>query len=139
MSPNPITVGSEVPTRAAAEQMRIHGIRHLPVVDDGGHVLGMLTDRDLRHAAFIPALADHFAWETRRLKSLRVRDVMTWAAVTTTSEAPLANAGFIMFQRRIGSLPVVDDGKLVGILTETDVLKALCKTHPETAAFDFLW
>ncbi len=105
--------------------MRDRKIRHLPVVEEGGRLVGILTDRDVRHAALVPALAEHLTWELRRLKSLRVRDVMTWSVVTTHPEATLAQAGLTMFQRRIGSLPVVEDGRLVGILTETDVLAAL--------------
>lgn len=60
---------------------------------------------------------------------MKVRDVMTWSVVTTDPDATLVQAGFIMFQRRIGSLPVVENGRLVGILTERDVLAALRKEH----------
>jgi acetoin utilization protein AcuB len=107
--------------------MRDRKIRHLPVVEHGGRLVGMLTDRDVRHAALVPALAEYLPWELRRLKSLRIRDVMTWSVVTTHPEATVAQAGVTMFQRRIGSLPVVDDGRLVGILTETDLLSALTR------------
>ncbi len=107
--------------------MQDRRIRHLPVVDETGRLLGILTDRDIRHAAFVPALADYLAWEARRLKAPRVRDVMTWSVVTTHPDVTLAEASFTMFQRRIGSLPVVDNGRLVGILTERDVLAALGK------------
>ena len=125
MTENPFTAGPDMPLRQAVSLMRDRKIRHLPVVEEGGRLVGILTDRDVRHAALVPALAEHLTWELRRLKSLRVRDVMTWSVVTTQPEATLAQAGLTMFQRRIGSLPVVEDGKLVGILTETDVLKAL--------------
>jgi len=54
---------------------------------------------------------------------------MTWSVVTTDPEAPLVQAGFTMFQRRIGSLPVVENGRLVGILTDRDVLAALHKAQ----------
>lgn len=127
MTENPLTLGPDAPLRDAVNLMRERKIRHLPVVEDGGRLVGMLTDRDVRHAALVPALAQHLPWELRRLKSLRIRDVMTWSVVTTRPEATLAQAGVTMFQRRIGSLPVVDDGRLVGILTETDVLTALTK------------
>jgi acetoin utilization protein AcuB len=125
MTENPFTAGPDMPLRQAVSLMRDREIRHLPVVEEGGRLVGILTDRDVRHAALVPALAEHLTWEQRRLKSLRVRDVMTWSVVTTQPEATLAQAGLTMFQRRIGSLPVVEDGKLVGILTETDVLRAL--------------
>jgi len=125
MTENPLTAGPDMPLRQAASLMRDRKIRHLPVVEEGGRLVGILTDRDVRHAAFVPALAERLTWELRRMKSLRVRDVMTWSVVTTHPAATLTQAGMTMFQRRIGSLPVVENGRLVGILTETDVLGAL--------------
>jgi acetoin utilization protein AcuB len=138
MTENPLTLGPDAPLREAVNLMRERKIRHLPVVEDGGRLVGMLTDRDVRHAALVPALAQHLPWELRRLKSLRIRDVMTWSVVTTRPEATLAQAGVTMFQRRIGSLPVVDDGRLVGILTETDVLSALTQGQ-ETDPDALVW
>ncbi len=138
MTENPVTVGPDTPLRQAVNLMRERKIRHLPVVDDGGRLVGILTDRDVRHAALVPALAEHLAWEPRRLKALRVRDVMTWSVVTTHPEATLAQAGMTMFQRRIGSLPVVENGRLVGILTETDILGAL-SAGQETDPDAYVW
>jgi acetoin utilization protein AcuB len=125
MTRDPLTVGPDVSVRAAQNLMREKGIRHLPVVEETGRLLGILTDRDVRHAAFVPALAKYIAWESRRLKFPRVRDVMTWSVVTTHPDATLGQAGLTMFQRRIGSLPVVEEGRLVGILTDSDVLRAM--------------
>lgn len=125
MTKDPLTVGPDTSLRVAKGLMRDKGIRHLPVVEETGRLLGVLTDRDVRHAAFVPALAEYLTWESRRLKAPRVRDVMTWSVVTTHPDATLAQAGLSMFQRRIGSLPVVDNGRLVGILTDTDLLRAM--------------
>lgn len=127
MTPEPLTVVPDATVRSAIGLLREKGIQHLPVVDDAGRLVGMLTDRDLRHAALVPALAEHLNWEHRRLKALRVRDVMTWTVVTTDPDVTVVQAGWTMFQRRIGSLPVVEGGRLVGILTEHDVLQALGK------------
>jgi acetoin utilization protein AcuB len=69
-----------------------------------------------------------------------VRDVMTWSVVTTHPDTELAQAALTMFQRRIGSLPVVADRRLVGILTERDVFAALSKEPGLEAEADFfLW
>src|SRR5574341_465081 len=125
MTSDPVTIGPGTPLPEARRLMKQRGIRHLPVVDDAGRLLGVLTDRDIRHAAFVPALAEYLGWEVRRLRAPRVRDVMTWSVVTTHPDATLVQAGLTMFQRRIGSLPVVDNGRLVGIVTERDVLAAL--------------
>jgi len=92
-----------------------------------------VTDRDLRHSAFLPFLARHLTWEERRLRAPRVRDIMTWSVVTTDPDADLAQAGLLMFQRRIGSLPVTEHGTLVGIVTERDVFDAFRRDGESTA------
>ena len=125
MTSDPLTVDPDTSVREATRLMKQKGIRHLPVVDRRGRLGGILTDRDITHAAFVPVLSEHLSWDPRRLKAPRVRDVMTWPIVTTDPDATLVQAGFTMFQRRIGSLPVVENGRLIGILTERDVLAAL--------------
>ena len=125
MTRDPLTIGPEAPLREASELMRKGRIHHLPVVGEGGRLIGIITDRDLVHAALVPALADRMPWDARRLKAPRVRDAMTWAVVTTRPDATLVEAGLMMVERHIGSLPVVEGGRLVGILTEHDVLEAL--------------
>lgn len=93
MSKDPVTIDPEAPLRAAADLMRAKGIRHLPVVDGAGSLVGILTDRDLRHAAFVPALAEHLMCERRRLQALKVREtgqgpgVLRWAGRSTASGA----------------------------------------------------
>lgn len=140
MTKHPVVVDLDTPVRVAADIMRSKEIRHLPVVDEGAHVLGIVTDRDLRHAAFLPALAEQTGWAPHRVKAPRVRDVMTWSVVTTHADTTLVQAALTMFQRRIGSLPVVADGRLVGILTERDVFAALTKERGrEDEAEFFLW
>lgn len=127
MTSDLLTVDPDMSLRETTGLMNRKGIRHLPVVDRTGRLIGILTDRDITHAAFVPALSEFLSWDPRRLKALRVRDVMTWSVVTTDPEATLVQAGLTMFQRRIGSLPVVENGRLVGILTERDVFAALHK------------
>ena len=140
MTSHPTVVDLDAPVRVAADLMRSKAIRHLPVVDGDGHVRGILTDRDLRHAAFLPALAEQSGLAPHRVKAPRVRDVMTWSVVTTRADVPLVQAALTMFQRRIGSLPVVEDGRIVGILTERDVLAALRKDRGVgDEAERFLW
>lgn len=138
MTAHPVTVDLDTSVSEATERMRSKNVHHLPVVDAEAHVLGIVTDRDLRHAAFVPALAERTGWSPRRVKALRVRDVMTWSVVTTHADTDLAQAALTMFQRRIGSLPVVADGCLVGILTERDVFTAL-QAGREVESSPFLW
>jgi acetoin utilization protein AcuB len=131
MSKPPLTVTPSTSARVAAQLMRNRRVRHLPVVDDGARVLGIITNRDLEHAAFLPALSGYLAWDRRRLKSPRVSDLMTWSAVTVSPDATLAQAGLLMFERRIGSLVVVANDRLVGILTGRDLLRALGRIRTE--------
>jgi acetoin utilization protein AcuB len=119
-----VTTRLDAGVRDAAELMRTHQVRHLLLTDEHERLLGILTDRDLRHAAFLPMLARHLAWEERRFRAPRVQDVMTWPVVTIDPAAELVRAGLRMFERRIGSLPVTAEGRLVGIITEHDVLEA---------------
>jgi len=133
MTKYPITIDAEASVGTALDLMRSKAVRHLPVMDDAGTLIGIITDRDLRHAALAPALDEYLSVRAHRrvrdlsatLENLRVKDVMTWAVITTGPEAPLTYAALVMFESRVGSLPVLEHGRLVGMLTERDVLKAL--------------
>lgn len=103
-----LTVGPDDRVATAWQLMRTRGIRHLPVVDADKRLLGIVTDRDLRQV----------------VPTLRVREVMTWGAVTVEPDAELRQAARLMHDRKIGALPVVADRRVVGILTETDLVRA---------------
>lgn len=149
MTREPVTIDPEAPLGTAMDVMRRKRIRHLPVVDDAGRLVGIITDRDLRQETFAPVLAEHLSLGAQRrlrglrqeLGDLRVKHAMTWVVVTTEPEAAMTRAAVVMFERRIGSLPVVEDGKLVGILTERDLLRALAKEFPDTSMDrrGFIW
>jgi acetoin utilization protein AcuB len=144
MTKSPITIDPDAPLGTAVATMKDRRVRHLPVVDDQGRLIGMITDRDLRNAAFSPALAEYLSRGAQRrlrgvteaFEEMRVRDAMTWGVVTTRPEAPLAQAAAIMVEGHFGSLPVVEGGKLVGLVTERDVLKALAATMPAVRGLD---
>lgn len=103
--------GTSVPD--ALERARSAKIRHLPVVD-GGRVVGVVTDRDLRLAIAREDMPD----------DATVSDAMTAPAITTSPETPVEDAAAVLIRNRIGCLPVVEDGELVGILSESDLLRA---------------
>lgn len=120
-----VTVYPEALARGAADMMRTRRLRHLPVVDHGGRLVGIVTDRDLRQVVFDPAIQERAGDLAAALKALRIRDVMTWGVVTVAPSMEIREAARRMRERKIGALPVVDGERLVGILTETDVLRAL--------------
>jgi acetoin utilization protein AcuB len=97
-------------------------IRHLPVLE-GGRLVGIVSDRDLRSAT--PALGDPARAEA--LGRIVVSEIMASDVTTARPEDPIEEAANAMRERKIGCLPVVEDGALVGILTSSDVMEALVK------------
>lgn len=149
MTKDPFTIDPEAPLGTAIDVMRTNGVRHLPVVDEVGQLIGIITDRDLRQAAFAPVIGEYLSVSGQRrlrplgdaLDNLRVRDAMTWVVVTTGPDALLGHAALLMSERRVGSLPVIADGRLVGVLTERDVLRVVAR-EGGARPFDlegFLW
>ena len=122
MSRPPVTIEDEAYVAAAAALMRSLQIRHLPVVDVRGHLVGMLSDRDLPSVAGASAASA----EDARLRRT-VTAVMTRPPVTIEPDADLRTAASVMQERRIGALPVLDGDRLVGIITECDVLRAFAE------------
>jgi acetoin utilization protein AcuB len=119
----PVTsVHSDALVSGAVELMRSRRIRHLPVVDRGGRLMGIVTDRDLRQVMFDPAVQARLARATDALRGLTVRDVMTWGAVSVAPATSIRDAARLMHESKIGALPVVEADRVVGILTERDVL-----------------
>ncbi len=103
----------------ADKVMRLGRIRHMPVLDDGS-LVGLVTQRDLFRGALLKALGYGSKAEQTMLDSLSVKEVMATDLVTIEPGATLQEAAGIMVERKIGCLPVVENEKLVGILTEGD-------------------
>jgi acetoin utilization protein AcuB len=118
------TTHPEVPVMAARELMRKRALRHLPVVDRRGRLVGIVTDRDLRQAVFLPALRGRVPEVGDLLRALTVSDIMTREVVVVKPGARIEEAARLMHERKIGALPVVERGRVVGILTESDILAA---------------
>jgi acetoin utilization protein AcuB len=118
------TIRPEATLRAAAALMRDRKVRHLPVVDDMGRLVGIVTDRDLRQALFAPGVLAERTDLPAILDALTVGDVMIRGVVSVRAVTTIREAARVMHERRLGALPVVEGGRLVGILTETDVLRA---------------
>ena len=121
-----VTLGAEDSLGLADDIMRLGRIRHMPVTD-GGRVVGILSQRDLFRAAISSVLQFRPSAEREWLAQIRVREVMTKPAVTIVPSAPIGAAVTEMLEKRIGCLPVVEEGKLVGLLSETDCLRHLAR------------
>jgi acetoin utilization protein AcuB len=113
MATNLVTVRPRETARRAYRLMRDHRFRHLPVVEDG-RLVGILSDRDLRPVLLSPTLA-----------RAQVAELMSENLTTVPPDALVEEAASLLVVKKIGCLPVVADGALVGIVTETDLLAVL--------------
>jgi acetoin utilization protein AcuB len=133
MTPNPLTVTPRNAIRTAVNLMREGGFRRLPVIDRG-RLVGIVTDRDLRRASNSPFVVREQWYDNFILDHIEVGSCMTPNPLTTEPDAPVIQAARLMRDNKIGGLPVVADGQLVGIVTETDLLDfliALLERQPE--------
>ena len=127
MTPAPITVTPSVAVPRVQQLMAHRRIRHLPVVEDG-RLVGIITDRDVRTVQASPATSLDVRELNYLLERLTVRAVMTHPVVTVAPHESLDEAVRLMLENRIGGLPVIEGERLVGILTEVDLLRAFSST-----------
>ncbi len=105
----------------ADDLMHLGRIRHLPVLDDDGEQLvGIVSQRDLFRSALAKALGYGESAQRKLLDTFSVKEVMITDVITTTPDTPLIEAARVLMEHKIGCLPVVENGRLVGILTEGD-------------------
>jgi acetoin utilization protein AcuB len=124
MSPDPILVAPGDTLRKTRQLIKDHGLRRFPVVEDG-RLVGIVTDRDVRQADISSAVMQERRYVDYVLDRIQVRGIMTPNPITVAPGAPIKEAAYIILENKIGGLPVVDGGQLVGIITETDLIKAL--------------
>jgi acetoin utilization protein AcuB len=120
-----VTVTPETTMVKARDLLREHNIKQVPVVDNQGRLVGILTDRDIRTAWASPATTLSIYELTYVLEKLTVASVMVKDVITTTPDATIERAAKIMHDKKIGSLPVMEGDKVVGIITSTDLMEVL--------------
>jgi acetoin utilization protein AcuB len=125
---NLITARPDTPVLEARQTMLKTKIRHLLVTEEGGLLVGIVTDRDIR--LNLPSQATSLSvWEINHLlMKLTVGQVMTESVITVGPDRDAADAARLMLDHRIGALPVTDGGRLIGIVTETDMLRAFVRS-----------
>ena len=121
-----ITVDPDKTVFEAQELMANNHIRHLPVIDQGQKLIGIVTDRDIRSALPYNFIKDSCSPEQREeICSLTVKDIMTDDPITVSPTYTIQDALLMIQKSKVGALPVVeDDGKLSGILSVRDLLRA---------------
>jgi acetoin utilization protein AcuB len=125
MTLNPVTVTPEVSVTDALRLMSEKKIRRLPVLDGHGHLVGIVSDRDLLQASPSP-VTSLAIWEIHELLAkLTIEKMMTREVITVQEDTPLEEAARIMADSRIGGLPVMREHTLVGIISESDLFKTL--------------
>ncbi|MDP4858120.1 MAG: CBS domain-containing protein [Desulfobacterales bacterium] len=126
MTQKVITTGPEADVFDAYEKMSQNRIRHLPVIDADGRLIGIVTDRDIRSALPYSMIKDPARTaETEKVKDLKVKDIMTTDPKTIGPHHTIQDALVLIQELRVGALPVVDkEGKLKGILSVRDLLRA---------------
>jgi acetoin utilization protein AcuB len=123
MTPRPITIAEDDSVDDALRLMRQERIRRLPVLNKHGELVGIVSEMDLLRVSPSPATSLSLYEIPYLLSKIKIKDVMTGDVITVSSDTPLEEAARIMADNRIGGLPVTKDGKLVGIITETDLFK----------------
>ncbi len=123
MTSTVVTLGRNDALRSADDIMRLGRIRHLPIVDEEGKLVGIVSQRDLFHSGLVRALGYGTRAHTRALDSLDVKEAMHTEVVTLGPSAPLAQAAKLMLERKIGCVVIVEDSQVVGILTESDFVR----------------
>jgi CBS domain-containing protein len=117
------TLGRNDKLSVADDVMRQGRIRHMPVLDDDGRLAGIISQRDLFRGALLRALGYGSRAEEMMLETVPVKGAMTEEVITTTPDTALATAAGLMLEHKVGCLPVLQDGRLVGILTESDFVR----------------
>ncbi|SAK91035.1 HPP family protein [Caballeronia ptereochthonis] len=147
MTTSVISASPDMSVRQAAGTMVFAGISGMPVIDEDGRLLGIVTEGDLMHRAEIGTGVRHRAWwlelvaSTRELAgqyvkehARKVRDVMSTDVTTVTEMCPVADIAELLERRRIKRVPVTRDGKVVGVVSRANLIRALVTMAPEMPA-----
>ena len=123
MTADPLTLEPEDSLMSALEVMRLRGVRRVPVVL-GGVLMGLLVEGDLKRAE-PSTLTDSQEQFNQTMEGTAISRIMVQNPVTVTADQPLVEAVEILYNTKYGALPVMEEGRVVGILTDNDMLRAL--------------
>ena len=122
------TLPENAPLRQAVELVLVRRVRHVPIVDAAGAMVGIVTDRDVMRALPSPLSPIARQMYESLLENTPVAKVMTREPITVGAQVPLREAVLTMLDRKISGLPVLENGRLAGMLTQTDALRAYLGT-----------
>jgi acetoin utilization protein AcuB len=125
MTTHVYTVTEDDSFSTAINTVKAHSIKHLPVVDKAGKLVGMLSDRDIKEFGPSKATTLEIYELNYLLDKTKVKDVMKKNVLTATPELPVEEAACILHDNSVGCLPIIDGEKLVGIISDRDIYKVL--------------
>jgi len=129
MNKKPISVLPEDTMNSAIRKMKDQNFKHLPVVDHAGAVVGIVTDRDLKRASPSDATLLEVHELLYLLEKVTISQLMTKKPITASPNTTISAASALLVKHKVGCLPVVEGGKLVGIVTQTDFLNYLAQQN----------
>ena len=122
MMGSPVTLKSDDPLDLANDVISLGRIRHIPIVESG-KLVGVLSERDLIGTAASEIFGLKQRTKSALLKTTLIKSVMKKRVITVEPDTAIKDAAHLMAERKIGCLPVVSEGTLVGLVTTTDVLR----------------
>ena len=126
MSKHPVTIRADADYKLALKLMQDHAMHHVPVLDAGDKLVGVLAERDLLLAAM------HYLQS-----AIEVSEIMHRNVVTASPDMPISEAAMLMVNNKIGGLPVVNGNqRVIGIITETDIFKAFVELLSQDKAIE---
>jgi acetoin utilization protein AcuB len=128
MMRTPVFLDEDDSMKTAMDTLKDREIRHLPVLKGGAKLVGILTETDIKQASPSTATALEIREVYYLLDKIKVKQIMTKRPYTISPTAPIEEAAMVMRDKKIGCLPVMEEGRLVGILTETDILDAFIES-----------
>lgn len=121
-----VTVTENASVYDADEKLRKHAIRHLPVTDDEGYLVGIISKTDYKALSHLDV----------DLKSIKVKELMSFPVKTFSSNAPVRSVAQTFVNKKINSGLIMEDGEIVGIITSEDLLRLLAEKEDLEAEFD---
>lgn len=124
MTPDPVTITTDTSLKDALELVRSKAFRHLPVLDEDGMLVGIVTEKSLVYASPTPSTTLSVFEVDYVLSRTKIGQVIQGSVITVGPDLPIEEAARVMIDHRIGCLPVVEDRKLIGIISDTDIFRA---------------
>jgi len=123
MTPDPITITTDTSLKEALDLIRSKPFRHLPVLDENGKLVGIVTEKSLVYASPTPTTTLSVFEVDYILSRTKIEQIVHDPVITVRPDLPIEEAARVMVDHRIGCLPVVEDDKLIGIISDTDIFR----------------